>query len=93
MSFISVIGGIVMMLVVFGGANYYVGRRLYQWTCVIPAGESSFLHISLPIYASVYVVVMLVMVLGFARSMLPVPATVKTVLGWVGSYGMGIFIS
>lgn len=39
MSFISVIGGIVMMFVVFGSANYYVGRRLYQWMCVIPTGE------------------------------------------------------
>lgn len=92
MSFISVIGGIVMMLAVFGGANYYVGRRLYQWMCVIPTGESAFLHISLPVYVGVYVAVVLLMVLGFARSMLPVPATVKNVLGWVGSYGMGVFI-
>lgn len=92
MSFISVIGGIVMMLAVFGGANYYVGRRLYQWMCVIPTGESAFLHISLPIYVGVYVAVVLLMVLGFARSMLPVLATVKNALGWVGSYGMGVFI-
>lgn len=92
MSFISVIGGIVMMLAVFGGANYYVGRRLYRWMCVIPTGESAFLHISIPVSVGVYVAIVLLMVLGFARSMLPVPATVKNALGWVGSYGMGVFI-
>lgn len=77
---------IIMMFAVFGGLNYYISKRIYQGLiCVFP-------NIRFWMVFGFLLLLMIVMLLGFARSMLPLPAGVKHVLGVVGSYWMGAFV-
>ena len=81
------IGGMTAMLSVFIGVNYYIAWRLCQ--CVKPC----FPRINITICsAGVCIVLILVMLSGFLRFLLPISEKVKHALGWLGAYWMGIFI-
>lgn len=77
---------LIIMLFLLGGAHYYLARRFHQ--CIgflipkIPAG----------IYTGVLLFLAFLMILGFARSFLPLPVTLRNILGIISSYWMGIFI-
>lgn len=76
----------IMMFAVFGGLNYYISKRIYRGLiCVFP-------NVRFRMVFGILLILMLVMLLGFARSMLPLPAGVKYVLGMVGSCWMGAFV-
>ena len=80
MSIMRVISAFALVLAVFGGANFYVARRIYGWL-------NTFLqHINIKIYIGAYIFLVLITLLGLARSFLPMPMTVKNMLSGIGSY-------
>lgn len=82
---IGIIVAMLMMLTVFGGLNYYISRRVYQGLVYV------FQNIRFSVVFVVFLILTVVMMLGFARSMLPVSAGIKHVLGVISSYWMGVF--
>jgi len=76
----------LIMLLVIGGANYYLARRYYQ--CV------RFLIPNIPmfLFLLIFLVLMMLMILGFVRSLLPIPASMKHLLALISSYSMGVFV-
>lgn len=86
MSAAGMIISFMVMLLALGGADYYIARRLYQCiSFILP-------QINTGIYTGVSVFIAFVIIFGFARTLLPVPRAIKNVLGFIGSYGMGIMI-
>ncbi len=75
-----------VMLCLLGGIHYYIARRIYQ--CIIHI----FPNINSGLYTGVSVLTVCVIFLGFARSLLPFPAALKSILGSISSYWMGILI-
>ena len=77
---------IAMALLIVGGSNLYLARRLYQFlTHFFP---------NLPFVALIglFAVLVLVLTLGFTRSLLPLPAGVKHLLGVANACWMGVFV-
>jgi hypothetical protein len=70
------------MLAVFGGANFYVARRLLGWLSIIFPG------INTKIYTGVYVFLALSMFFGF----FPFPAGIKIIFNRLGVYFYSFFI-
>ena len=77
---------LVAIVAVLGSITYYLARRSFQWIRVLVP------KVPFWVYIVVFAVLTVVLVLGFARSMLPVPTGVKHVFAAVSSYYMGIFI-
>ncbi len=76
----------MMLFAVLFGTNFYLSRRIYQGI--------SLLFPKLP-FLAVFALLMLMtvlMVLGFVRSMLPASAGIKHALGAVSAYWMGVFV-
>ena len=73
---------VTIILLVYGGANVYIARRLYQWFNLL------FQNINSTIYACIFIVIALSIVLGFS----PVHSGVKKVINWISAYWMGIFV-
>ena len=71
-----------IVLSVYGGANYYIARRLYQWFNVLSV------DINLKVYTCVFVLLALSLFLGFA----PLPSGVRYVFSWIGAYWTGFFV-
>jgi predicted MPP superfamily phosphohydrolase len=84
-SVIRLIFGLIAVLSVFGALNYYISRRLYQSIIFV------FPDISIKAYVGICILVVLAITLGFARSLLPFPVAVKSILGRISAYSMGIF--
>ncbi|MBE7129304.1 metallophosphoesterase [Bacillus mycoides] len=82
MSKIGMILGVTFILIFYGGSNFYIGRKIFQWMKFL------FPRINGTIYAVIYGVFALSLVMVF----LPLPAIIKGVMSWVGSYWMGILI-
>lgn len=83
------IGMIIAMLVLFtlfGGTSYYIAHRVYQGL------SSLFPNLRFWPVLVVFLVLALIMVLGFGRSVIPMPEGVKHVLGIISAYYMGIFV-
>ncbi len=78
--------GIAVMLSVLGGANYYVARKLYQWIGLFVT------NINVKVYIGVYIFFAFSMILGFMRSLLPIPMIIKNILNWLSAFWMGIFL-
>ena len=78
--------GITMVLLVVGGSNMYLARRFYQFL------NHFFPNLSFWALIGLFAVLVLVLTLGFSRSMLPLPASVKQILGIVNACWMGVFI-
>lgn len=74
----------VFILSLYGGMNYYIGGRIFQWFSIfIP-------HINSKIYACIW----MLLALSLIVSMLPTYNKIKKIIkwiGWIGSYWMGIF--
>jgi hypothetical protein len=70
------------MLAIFGGANFYVARRMHGWLNII------FPNINTKIYIGAYVFLALSMFLGF----FPFPSGVKTIFNWLGVHFYSFFI-
>jgi len=82
MNILAMILGFAVVVLVYGGANVYIGRRLYRGLKhVFPAVRGW-------LFALVYGVVALTLVLSF----FPLPGAVRPVVAWIGAYWMGIFV-
>ena len=86
MSVMGFVIGIILFFAVFGSANYYISRRLWQCICIV------FPKLSKWFFTGLVILLMLLSVVGFAKSFLPLPDGVKSVVGAVGMYWLGIFV-
>ncbi|MCL2108271.1 MAG: metallophosphoesterase [Oscillospiraceae bacterium] len=82
MSIGRIIFAVIVLLVVFGGMNFYVGRRLFQTIAFL------FPNIDWRIFAGIYIVT----AVSFILARLPLPAFIRAITGSIGSIWMGIFI-
>ena len=77
---------IIIIFALIAGVNYYAASRtalVMRKICpVLPKW----------VYGIMFVCMVAVLVLGFARSMLPIPAGIKNALGIMNAYWMGIFV-
>lgn len=74
------------ILLIVGGSNLYLARRIWQFA------THFFPNLPFGALMGLFVVLVLVLTLGFTRSLLPLPASVKQALGVANAYWMGIFI-
>ncbi|TBV84984.1 MULTISPECIES: metallophosphoesterase [Bacillaceae] len=82
MSKIGMILGVIFILTFYGGSSFYIGRKIFQWMKLL------FPQINGTIYGVIYVFFALSLIMVF----LPLPAIIKGVMSWIGSYWMGILI-
>ncbi|MDX9871056.1 MAG: metallophosphoesterase [Clostridia bacterium] len=82
MSIAGIIFVVIVIVSFYGGANFYIGRGMYQWLSLL------FPHINARIFAGAYMFFALSLIIGF----LPLPAAVKRILSWLGAHWMGIFV-
>jgi len=75
---------VLIVLLVFGGVNYYIGKKLFDWFFLLLP------NLNAELFFGIFILLSLVMVLGN----LPIirPASLKQVFNWIGSYWMGTFI-
>ncbi|MED1588392.1 metallophosphoesterase [Bacillus pacificus] len=82
MSKIGMILGVIFILTFYGGSSFYIDRKIFQWMKLL------FPQINGTIYGVIYVFFALSLIMVF----LPLPAIIKGVMSWIGSYWMGILI-
>jgi predicted MPP superfamily phosphohydrolase len=82
MSVVGMIFGVLVMLSIMGGVNFYVARRLYQWLHLLLP------HLNPKIFASIYIFLAVALILGF----LPIPTAFKSILSWIGLVFYGFFM-
>jgi len=70
------------ILAVYGGANAYIARRLYQWLQILS------LNISAKVFVVVFVLIAVSLFLGFV----PFPMSLKRIFAFIGAYWTGIFV-
>ena len=82
----STVAVFVFMLALIGGINVYLAFRVHQCIrALVPQASVG--------YAIAFFLLMaVVMIVGFARSMIPMPAALRNALGVVSVYWMGIFV-
>ncbi len=73
---------IIFVLSFYGGANYYIGRRIFQGLTFL------FPQINGKIYAGIYIFISLSIIIAI----LPLPFGIKNIMSWISSYWMGIFV-
>lgn len=77
---------LLILLTLICGINYYLARRYFGcFNYLFP--KASFY-----IYLGVFVIITLFVLLGFFRSMMPVPQGLKSFFGIVAAYCMGFFV-
>lgn len=76
----------LIALLVLCGLNYYLARRCFQCVKFLAPNISQLLVIL------IFIVLMLVMILGFIRSLLPIPTIFKNLLAQISAYSMGAFV-
>lgn len=82
MNIAGFIFGVILILSVYGGVNYYIGRGLFQWLSLL------FPYINGRVYAGIYLFFALSLILGF----LPISASLKKIMSWIGAHWMGVFV-
>lgn len=77
---------LIVMILTVVGTNYYIAKRCFQ--CV------SFVLPNVPLgaYITFFAIVILIMAVGFMRSLLPIPTFIKHILATLSSYLMGFCI-
>lgn len=81
-----VIFAIIFMLLIFGVIDYYLGIRMFQCISII------FPKINKIICISIFVILTLLMILGFLRSMFTISDGIKEFLKYISSYVMGFYV-
>lgn len=82
MSKASIVFALLFALVLYGGATYYVGYRLFRWLLLLFPNLHGF------VFSIIYSFLALTLILGF----IPFPGVFKHIANWIGSYWMGFFI-
>jgi len=77
---------LAILLLIIGGSNLYMARRVWQFL--------SHFFPKLPFWVLIvlFALLVLVLALGFSRSMLPLPGTAKRALGIANACWMGVFV-
>lgn len=82
MSKVGIIFGVTFILALYGGANFYTGRKIFNWLKLI------YPDLNRMIFTVIYVF--------FASSLvlvsLPLSTAIKGIMSWIGSHWMGIFV-
>lgn len=78
--------GVIFMLLMFLSINYYLGLKLFQCIKII------FPRISIILCFLIFLVLTIIMILGFVRSLLPLSESIKYILAISSSYIMGFYI-
>jgi len=76
----------IIMMAIFGGINFYISKRVHSGITTV------FSKCPFWVVLVILIIFTLIMILGFAGSMLPLPEAVKRILGVASSYCMGIFV-
>lgn len=76
----------VVMLALLGSSCYYISRRIFQGFVHLIPGLRHWMVLTF------FGVMLLMMILGFANSMLPFSAGVKQIINRIGMYAMALFI-
>ena len=76
-----IIFGVIFMLSLYAGANYYIAIKLHRWLSLL------FQNINFKIFIIIYILIALSMIFNF----LPVPPGIKRIMSWISAYWMGIF--
>ena len=82
MSKLSILLGVTLGALLYSGASYYVGQKLFRWL------EQVFPSINGLLFTVVYSVIAVTFILAF----LPFSGSFKHITNWLGSHWMGIFI-
>ena len=82
MGIIRIITSLMIFISIYGGGNYYIARRLYQWLNFL------FMHINIKVYMGVFIFLASSIVLG----LLPLPVGIIRVLQFMGALWLGIFM-
>lgn len=86
MNIVPVLTITAVLLVVVGGSNFYLAKRLWQFL------GHFFPNLSVFVLIGLFFLFVLVLTVGFFRSLLPLPAFVKQALGGANAGWMGIFV-
>jgi len=78
---LRIIFGVIFMLSLYAGANYYIAIKLHRWLSLL------FQNINFKIFIIIYILIALSMIFNF----LPVPPGIKRIMSWISAYWMGIF--
>ena len=78
----GIIFGVIFIIFFYGGTNFYIGRRIFQWLSLL------FQNINGTIYAGIYLFIALSLIIGY----LPLPSIIKGIMRWIGAHWMGIFV-
>ena len=78
--------GMGMMLALVGVCNYYIVKRLQQSVSYV------FPKVRKGVYIGLFILLTLLLVMGFARSSLPLSDGYKHTLGLLSFYWMGLFV-
>ena len=76
----------VIMLCVYVGINLYLSYGIYRGL------RRCFPRLSPGLVIAFFLLMAVVLILGFVRSMLPIPSVLRNALGVVSSYWMGLFV-
>ena len=77
---------LLTMVGILGGTNFYLSLRVYQGAAVLLPGVRFWIF---PVF---FILFALITVLGFARSMLPIPRDIAHVIGILYAYWLGFWI-
>ena len=86
MSVITMIFALVIVISVFGGANYYIARKLYHWLNIFLP------DINTKLYIIIYASITLIIIFCFIHNFIPFPFIIKKMLNWINAHWMGIFM-
>ena len=76
-----IIFGVIFMLSLYAGSNFYIAFKLYKWLNLL------FQNINIKIFICIYIFFALSIIFNF----LSIPPVIKRVMSWISAYWMGIF--
>lgn len=79
---LRVVFAFIIILAIYGSANYYIGRKTYHWLRLV------FPTINPKLYIGIYIFIASSIILAF----LPLSSGIKGVLSWISAYWMGVFV-
>lgn len=79
---LKMIFAVLIVLLIYAGTNVYIGFHLLHWL------QSCFINVNGLAFAFIYCLIVLSIIFVFV----PLPKNIKSMVSWVGSYWMGIFI-
>ncbi|MCL2442429.1 MAG: metallophosphoesterase [Treponema sp.] len=86
MSVVIMIIVLLIILSIFGGANYYIAKRLYQmFNYFLP-------NINTKLYIGIYLSIAVIIIFCFIHNIIPFPYAVKRILNWINAHWMGFIM-